>query len=193
MAVKDSAYLVKLQEYYARFRSFPSYARLCDILGLAAKSAVNKVLFRLAGQGYITRTPDGVWVPAPGFFERNLSCSPVQAGAPTSVSDMADEPFLIDQFLVRKPSQTTLIPVKGDSMADAGIHEGDRIVVEMRPGANTGDIVVAVIDNEFTVKTLGIRKGRPALLPANPAYPVIQPDHLEIFGVVVGLVRKYGR
>jgi repressor LexA len=193
MAVKDSAYLVKLQDYYARFRSFPSYARLCGILGLAAKSAVNKVLFRLAGQGYITRTPDGVWVPTPGFFERNLACAPVQAGAPTSASDMADEPFLIDQFLVRKPSKTTLIPVKGDSMMDAGIREGDKVVVEMRPDANSGDIVVAVIDNEFTVKTLGIRKGRPTLLPANPAYPVIQPDRFEIFGVVVGLVRKYGR
>ncbi len=194
MAVKDSEYLARLQDYYARFHSFPSYARLCGILGLAAKSAVNKVLFRLASQGCITRTPDGVWVPAQGFFERHLSRAPVQAGVPTPVPDAAGEPFLIDQFLVRVPSKTALIPVQGDSMTGAGIHAGDRVVVEMRPTANVGDIVVAIIDNEFTVKTLGNRLGRPVLLPANPAYPVIQPEgDLEIYGVVVGLVRKYGR
>ena len=194
MAVKDSEYLIRLQDYYAKFRGFPSYTRLCDVLGLAAKSAVNKVLLRLASEGYLTRTPDDVWVPAQRFFERSLSDMPVAAGLPTSVPDATAEPFLIDQFLVHKPSKTTLVPVKGDSMIDAGIHEGDVVVVEVRPTANIGDIVVAVVDGEFTVKTLGGKRGKLVLLPANQAYPVIQPKGtLEIFGVVIGLVRKYGR
>ena len=194
MAIKDSEYLLRLQDYYAQFRGFPSYARLCDILGLAAKSAVNKVLLRLVRQGYLTRTPDDVWVPSQRFFERHLSSAPVYAGLPTPITDVTAEPFLIDQFLVHKPSKTTLVPVKGDSMIDAGIREGDVVVVEVRPTANIGDIVVAVVDNEFTVKTLGNRRGKPVLLPANEAYPIIQPEgSLEIFGVVVGLVRKYGR
>ena len=76
-------------------------------------------------------------------------------------------------------------------MIDAGIHEGDIAVVEKKPAANIGDIVVAIVDNEFTLKFLEREKGGFILRPANPAYPVIRPKgQLEIFGVMVGLVRK---
>ncbi|QNM96467.1 LexA family protein [Chitinimonas koreensis] len=85
-----------------------------------------------------------------------------------------------------------LIPIKGDSMIDAGIHPGDLAVVERRAAANVGDIVVAIVDDEFTLKTLAREAGQFVLQPANPAYPVIRPrGALEIFGVMVGLVRKY--
>ena len=194
MAIKDSDYLSKLQNYYAKHHGFPSYARLCNVLGLAAKSAVNKVLLRLAEQGYLKRTVDEVWVPVESFFERKLSDTPVVAGLPTFVSNVTADPFMIDQFLVNKPSKTILVPVQGDSMINAGINDGDVVVVEIGSTANTGDIVVAAIDDEFTVKTLGKKRGRAILLPANDSYPVIQPEgSLEIIGVVVGLIRKYGK
>jgi len=77
-------------------------------------------------------------------------------------------------------------------MVDAGIHDGDVAVVEKRNLANTGDIVVAIVDGEFTLKTLDKERGKFILRPQNPAYPVIRPQgSLEIFGVLVGLVRKY--
>ena len=194
MAIKDSDYLSKLQNYYAKHHGFPSYARLCNVLGLAAKSAVNKVLLRLAEQGYLKRTVDEVWVPAESFFERKLSDTPVAAGLPTFVSNVTADPFMIDQFLVNKPSKTILVPVQGDSMINAGINDGDVVVVEIGSTANTGDIVVAAIDDEFTVKTLSKKRGKAVLLPANDSYPVIQPEgSLEIIGVVVGLIRKYGK
>jgi len=194
MAIKDSDYLSKLQNYYAKHHGFPSYARLCNVLGLAAKSAVNKVLLRLAEQGYLKRTADEVWVPVESFFERKLSDTPVVAGLPTFVSNVTADPFMIDQFLVNKPSKTILVPVQGDSMINAGINDGDVVVVEIGSTANTGDIVVAAIDDEFTVKTLGKKRGKAILLPANDSYPVIQPEgSLEIIGVVVGLIRKYGK
>ena len=194
MAIKDSDYLSKLQNYYAKHHGFPSYARLCNVLGLAAKSAVNKVLLRLAEQGYLKRTVDEVWVPVESFFERKLSDTPVVAGLPTFVSNVTADPFMIDQFLVNKPSKTILVPVQGDSMINTGINDGDVVVVEIGPTANTGDIVVAAIDDEFTVKTLGKKRGKAILLPANDSYPVIQPEgSLEIIGVVVGLIRKYGK
>ena len=79
-------------------------------------------------------------------------------------------------------------------MIDAGIHDGDIAVVEERHSANVGDIVVAIVDNDFTLKTLDKECGNLILRPANPAYPVIRPkDTLEIFGVLVGLIRKYRR
>jgi len=77
-------------------------------------------------------------------------------------------------------------------MIDAGILDGDTVVVEKRDGANVGDIVVAIVDNEFTLKRLDREKGRFVLRPANKAYSVIRPGKdLEIFGVVIGLFRKY--
>ena len=82
--------------------------------------------------------------------------------------------------------------VKGDSMIDAGILDGDTVVVEKRATASVGEIVVAIADNEFTLKRLDREKGRPVLRPANKANAVIRPkEDLEIFGVVTGLFRKY--
>ena len=76
-------------------------------------------------------------------------------------------------------------------MIDAGIFEGDLVVVEKRPAAKKGDIVVAIVDNQFTLKRLDLEAGRFVLRAENIAYPVIRPEGaLEIFGVMVGLVRK---
>ena len=107
---------------------------------------------------------------------------------------MTADPFMIDQFLVNNPSKTILVPIQGDSMINAGINDGDVVVVELGSTANNGDIVVAAIDDQFTVKTLGKKRGKAVLLPANDSYPVIRPkESLEIIGVIVGLIRKYGK
>lgn len=189
---RDAEYLSRLQDYYADWKSIPSYSALCGILGIASKSWVKAVLERLAKAGFVERTPEGVWVPTREFFARPLAEASVQAGMPVSVTASHGDYFVIDEMLVNTPSLTTMIPVKGDSMIGAGIHEGDVAVVEKRHLANEGDIVVAIVDGEFTLKTLGREKGKYVLLPENPAYPVIRPQGtLEIFGVLVGLVRKY--
>ncbi len=111
---------------------------------------------------------------------------------PVAVNDARGEYFVIDEMLIDTPSKTTLISVKGDSMIGAGIHDGDVAVVEKRNLANVGDIVVAIVDNEFTLKTLDKERGKFILRPENPAYPVIRPQGtLEIFGILIGLIRKY--
>ena len=97
----------------------------------------------------------------------------------------------IDDYLIERPSQTVLVRVKGDSMIDAGIFDGDLAVVEKRSAARRGDIVIAIVDNQFTLKRLDLERGRFILCPENKAYPIIRPEGtLEIFGVMVGLVRK---
>jgi repressor LexA len=189
---RDGEYLAKLQDYYADWKNIPSYAKLCDVFGIASKSWVKAILTRLSAAGFIERTPDGAWIPSRQFFARPLAESSVQAGMPVSVSATQGEYFVIDDMLIDRPSETTLIPVKGDSMIEAGIHDGDIAVVEKRNLASVGDIVVAIVDNEFTLKTLDKEHGKYILRPANQAYPVIRPQGiLEIFGVLVGLIRKY--
>jgi repressor LexA len=191
---RDGEYLAKLQDYYAEWKSIPSYAKLCEVFGIASKSWVKAILTRLNAAGFIERTPDGIWVPTHQFFARPLAESSVQAGMPVSVTATQGEYFVIDEMLIDTPSKTTLIPVRGDSMIEAGIHDGDIAVVEKRNLANIGDIVVAIVDNEFTLKTLDKERGKYILCPANPAYPTIRPQGtLEIFGVLIGLIRKYPR
>ncbi|KXS31438.1 MAG: LexA repressor [Candidatus Gallionella acididurans] len=189
---KDTEYLAKLQDYYADWKNIPSYAKLCDVFGIASKSWVKAILTRLSEAGFIERTPDGAWIPSRRFFARPLAESSVQAGMPASIQATQGDYFIIDEMLINTPSETTLIPVKGDSMIEAGIHDGDVAVVEKRNLANLGDIVVAIVDNEFTLKTLDKERGKYILRPANQAYPVIRPQGtLEIFGVLIGLIRKY--
>ena len=189
---KDGEYLAKLQDYYADWKNIPSYAKLCEVFGIASKSWVKAVLTRLSAAGFIERTPDGAWIPSRQFFARPLAESSVQAGMPASVTATQGEYFVIDEMLIDTPSKTTLIPVKGDSMIGAGIHDGDVAVVEKRNLANVGDIVVAIVDGEFTLKTLDRERGKFILRPENTAYPVIRPQGtLEIFGILIGLIRKY--
>lgn len=191
---KDTEYLNKLQDYYADWKNIPSYARLCEVFGIASKSWVKAILTRLEDAGFIERTPDGAWIPTRQFFARPLAESSVQAGMPVSVTATQGDYFVIDEMLIDTPSRTTLITVKGESMIDAGIHDGDIAVVEKRMTANIGDIVVAIVDDDFTLKTLDRENGQFILRPANPAFPVIRPHgQLEIFGVLTGLVRKYKR
>ncbi len=191
---KDAEYLNKLQDYYVDWKSIPSYAKLCEVFGIASKSWVKAILTRLDEAGFIERTPDGAWIPTRLFFARPLAESSVQAGMPISVTATQGEYFVIDEMLIEKPSRTTLITVKGDSMMDAGIYDGDVAVVEKRHTANIGEIVVAIVDDEFTLKTLDRENGEFILRPENPAFPVIRPHgKLEIFGVLTGLIRKYRR
>ncbi|OGA20890.1 MAG: repressor LexA [Betaproteobacteria bacterium RIFCSPLOWO2_02_FULL_67_26] len=187
----DGQYLAKLRDYYAHHRVLPSYARIGSLIGLRSKASVAQMVLRLKGEGYLESSPDRRLTPGRRFFDRPVEES-VRAGAPAPAADSTPESLSIDAHLVSNPSRTVLVKVKGDSMIDAGIHDGDTVVVEKRFSANVGDIVVAIIDNEFTLKRYGQEQGHVVLRPENKAYPVIRPKgNAEIFGVVVGLFRKY--
>lgn len=190
---RDADYLGRLRDYYAETLRIPSFHRIAELMGFASRTAAKRLLDRLEAAGFVTRTPDDdAWMPTSRFFERPLADFPVRAGAPDMIEGTHGQLFLVDQYLVRQPSRTIMVPVKGDSMIDAGIHDGDIVVVERVKVANGGDFVVAIVDNEFTLKELGTEKGQFILKPHNPAFPVIRPKgQLEIFGVVTGLVRRY--
>ena len=187
----DRSYLTSLQDYYARHRVLPSYASIGGLLGLKSKSSVAAMVARLKLAGYLESTPDRRLAPTKRFFARPLAESPVRAGMPETMDASEADALTIDDYLIERPSQTVLIRVKGDSMMDAGIFDGDLVVVEKQPSAQKGDIVVAIVDNQFTLKRLAQEGERFVLKAENKAYPTIRPEGaLEIFGVMVGLVRK---
>lgn len=187
----DADHLAKLQDYYAQHRVLPSYARIGSLLKFSSKGSVAELVMRLKQAGYLESTKDRRLKPGPRFFERPFAAGKLAAGAPSPAVGDLQEAITIDDYLIRRPSQTVLITVKGDSMIDAGIYPGDVVVVEKRHTAQDGDIVVATVDNEFTVKRLAREAGRYVLRPENKAYETLRPKELEIFGVVVGSFRKY--
>lgn len=190
---KDRDYLLKIQDYYAEHKTLPSFSSIAQLLGFKSKNAVAALVARLQLEGYLDRTPDNRLKPGKRFFERELAESSVRAGFPSEALEETTEALTIDDFLVERPSETVLIKVKGDSMTEAGIMAGDIVVVERRSIANVGDIVVAIIDNEFTLKILGRENNLHVLIPANEDYPILRPENgFELFGVVVGQFRKYG-
>lgn len=189
---KDNKYLGKLQDYYAEHKTLPSYSAIATLLGFKSKSAVIFLVARFRKSGLLDSAPDKRLKPGKKFFERNLSDNTVQAGLPMPAFNESSESLNIDNYLIDEPSNTVLITVKGDSMIDAGILNGDVVIVKRTSKANLDDIVVANIDGEFTLKTLGRVNGEYVLIPANKDYPVIKPEEsFEIFGVMSGLFRKF--
>ena len=187
----DRSYLARLQDYYAEHRALPSYASIGSLLGLRSKSSVAALVARLKLAGFVESTPDRRLAPTRRFFARPLAANPVRAGLPETADDNEADALTIDDYLIERPSDTVLIRVKGDSMIDAGILEGDLVVVEKRHDARKGEIVVAIVDNQFTLKRLDVDRGEFILRAENKGYAPIRPEGaLEIFGVMVGLVRK---
>lgn len=189
----DDKHLATLRNYYKRVGAFPSMPRLCEVVGLSSTSSVFALIGRLGSAGYLERV-DGRVVPTKRFFARPLLGS-VRAGVPQPADQSEPDVVTLDDYLIDQPNRTSLHKVRGDSMRDAGIFEGDLVAVEHNAPSVPGDIVVAVVDGELTVKTLRRDDdGKFFLEAANPAYEPIRPKtSLEILGVVVSVCRRVRR
>ncbi len=188
---KDRHYLALLQDYYAKHRILPSLAGIAELIGLKAKSAALGAVNRLIVAGYLSHAPDRRIQPTEKFFEREI-LDVVQAGLPQPANDSNPVGFNIDNYLIDTPSRTVLLAVKGDSMIEAGLMSGDTVIVKKGAPAKSGEVVVAVVDGEYTVKYLAHDKTGFYLRPGNKDYSDIRAnDHLEIYGLVVGSFRKY--
>ena len=188
---RDKEYLAKLQDYYAEHRILPSFSGMGALVGMKSKSAVSAMVGRLMELGYLAYAPDRRIQPGKRFFEREVADT-IQAGLPRPANDAVAEACSIDEYLIDSPSRTVMLTVKGESMIEAGLMPGDTVIVKKGAPARLGDIVVAIVDNEFTVKYLEQDKAGFYLRPGNKAFPTIRPnDHLEVFGLVVGSFRKY--
>ena len=118
----------------------------------------------------------------------------VQAGFPSPAEDFAVKRIDLTEVLVTHPQATFLLRVSGESMKDAGIFDGDMLVVNKAITPRHGHIVVAVVDGEFTVKYLHMRAGRVKLKPANVTFPEISPKEgqtLEVWGVVTSAIKRF--
>jgi len=185
-----AGYLGALQDYFARHQVIPSITGLSSLWGISGRSWTHRLVQRLKEGGYLEETPGRRLRPGGRFYERNVADT-VSAGLPVPSNEVLRQGLAIDRFLVTHPSHTELFEVRGDSMIGAQIADGDFVIIERRADARPGEIVLAHVDGEFTLKHLARDDAGLYLRPDNPSYLPIRPQAtLEIYGVMVGLFRR---
>ena len=190
-----------IREFQRKRGYSPSLSDLAIAFGVKSKNAVAKVVNALTKNGYLHKDPKGriKILEAASDAVQNVVSSltlplfgPISAGFAAAAEEQAEELVKLDDYLVRDRRNTFLLRVKGDSMINAGIHEGDLVVVERGIEPHVHDIVVGVLDGEFTLKRLRKDKGKYYLQAENDAYPDLHAmDELKTAGVVRGVMRKY--
>lgn len=171
----------------------PSYAEIMELVGFKSKNAVAKLIDRLIEEGVVQKDSQGKLIPARTFGEVPL-LGLVEAGIPSVADEQLLEAISLDNYLIPHKEKTFLLEVKGDSMIEAHIEEGDMVIAERATDARDGDIVVAEVDGEWTLKYLkkDAKKNSMWLLPANKNYKPIYPKFsFRIAAVIKGVIRKY--
>jgi len=188
-----------IREFQTKRGYSPSLADLALAFGVRSKNAIAKVVNALLREKQLEKDPKGriKILEMPETFERPQPMvlplfGPIAAGFATAAEEQAEEQITVEDFLVRDRAKTFLLRVKGDSMINVGIQEGDIVIVERGREPKVNDIVVGILDGEFTLKRLKKNKGKFYLQAENTAYPdMYAVEDLQTAGVVRGVMRKY--
>ena len=184
----------------------PSVREIAEAVGLNSPSSVAHQLKVLEAKGYLRRDPNRprameMLDPDAGAFDATGSgdlvpdavlvpvVGQIAAGGPILAEQVVETVFPLPKELVGD-GDLFLLRVKGDSMIDAAICDGDYVVVRAGRAAENGSIVAALLEDEATVKTLRQRDGHTWLMPHNPAYEPIDGDRAVVMGTVVAVLRK---
>ena len=169
----------------------PSYTEMMALFGYKSKNAVFRLVSKLIDAGIVAKDRMGKLIPTNTFTDIPLLGS-VKAGFPSATDEALQDTLSIDSFLIKKRESTYLLEVDGDSMIDAHITSGDLVIAERTDKAKDGDIVIAQVDGEFTMKYFKKEGSNIWLEPANKAYAPIYPVYeLTITAVIKAVIRKY--
>ena len=184
-------YKNKIISFYTRNKRMPGYAEIMTLVGFKSKNAVYKLVNKLVEEGIVTKDSRGRLAPMRLLNEIPM-LGLVEAGFPTTMDEAMTDTISLDDYLVRDKGATYLLTVKGDSMIDAGIQEGDLVLAERKGEPKSGDIVIAEVDGGWTMKYLRKNGSSTYLEPANKKYKPIYPTHdLKVAAIVKGVIRKY--
>lgn len=181
-----------LRRFYRSNRRLPTYSEMCRVFGYSSKNAAFRLAKKLIDEGYVEKDTAGRLCPKSDRLGIPL-VGYVQAGFPSPAEEELIDTLSLDDYLIDKPEASFLLKVSGDSMIEAGIHEGDLVIVERGQNPKNGDIVLGCVDNEWTLKYYRrARSGEVELVPANPKYPVIRAKgELTLGGIIKAVIRRY--
>ncbi len=200
LTARQKQVLSVIEEYIVENGYPPSVREIGDCLGLSSSCTVQRHLEALIGKGYLRRSGSKARTlelteSAGGTRSAEIAFVPlvgrVAAGAPVLAEEHVEEQLPIAKALVGEGAFFAL-KVRGDSMIEAGLFEGDTVIVRQQPTAHDGEIVVALVDgSEATVKRLLRRGNRVGLKPENPTMEPFFPEQVEVLGKVVLSIRHF--
>ena len=170
----------------------PSYSEMAILCNLKSKSSAFELAGKMIREGVLAKDrKTGTLVPRKNYRELPF-VGLVQAGFPSPAEEELTDTMSLDDYLVQNREATYIMRATGDSMTGAGIQSGDMLIVERKTEAPVGAIVIALVDNERTMKYLRKKNGQYYLEAANDKYPDIHPEGtLNIEAIVRGVFRKY--
>lgn len=183
-------YKDKIISFYQRHKRMPGYQEIMTLVGFKSKNAVYKLISKLVEEGVVNKDSRGKLTPNKLYGEIPM-LGLVEAGFPTSAEELTDT-LSLDDYLIEDKETSYLLEVKGDSMIDEGIKEGDLVLVERKGEPKDGDIVIAEVDGGWTMKYFRKRLGKVYLEAANKNFKNIYPKYdFRVAAIVKGVVRKY--
>lgn len=183
-------YQTKIETFYKENKRMPTYSEMMKLFGFKSKNAVAKIVEKLKDAGLVAKDHLGRLIPAENFGEVPM-LGLVKAGFPSDVEELSDTVNL-DDLLIKNKSLTYMLEVDGDSMIDAHIEEGDMVLVEKTNNAKDGDIVIAEVDGEFTLKYFREKGNKKWLEPANKNFKPIYPTQsLNVVAKLKAVIRRY--
>ena len=199
LTVKQKDLLNFINLYYKENDVFPTYEEMKDALNIKSKSSIHKLISSIEERGFIERIPHKARaLQLKDNFTNNQKKLPflgrIAAGNPIEAIANSFEHISVPDYLIKNNGDHYTLEVVGDSMKDEGILNGDIVVIKKNESANTGQIVVALIDeNEVTLKKYRSYKNSIALEPANKNYKtrIFGRERVSIQGILVGLIRKF--
>lgn len=188
----EHAYKEKLISFYESKKRMPSYSEMAKLFGYKSKNAVSKLVDRMIEAGLVAKDSLGKLIPETALLGGVKMLGLVEAGFATPAEESLLDTISLDDFLIKKHDASFMLKVKGDSMYDAGIRDGDMVIVERTTEPKVGEIVIAEIDGGWTMKYLRSKNGKMYLEPANKDFSNIYPEEsLNIAAVVKAVIRKY--
>ncbi|MFA6077094.1 MAG: transcriptional repressor LexA [Candidatus Paceibacterota bacterium] len=185
----------KIESFYSENKRMPTYSEMMKLFSFKSKNAVFKVVEKLLEAGLVAKDHLGRLIPTKTFAENTVSVPMlgfVTAGFPATVEEELADTVNLDDLLIKNKPLTYMLEVDGDSMIDAHIEKGDMVLVERANVARDGQIVIAEIDGEFTLKYFRKVGDKVWLEPANKNYKPIYPERsLNINAVLKAVIRKY--
>lgn len=193
---RQAQVLTALRDFILEHGYSPSVRELGRRLKIVSPSAVFKHLVALEKKGYLRRHRGGLEVVGVSFTPATVEvplAGLVPAGHPREAFDLTGEGLDVPEWMVgRKRGNIFCVRVEGKSMVDAYIDDGDLVLVERTNTANSGEMVIAQLDDgSVTLKRLRVENGRVWLVPENPAFSSLEVKELRILGRVIGVLRKY--
>ena len=180
-----------IADFYHKKGRMPSFSEIGDMVGMKSKNAVYKLVNKLEKLKVLERDDKGRLIPV-SIASSVKMLGTVEAGFPSPAEEELSDTLSLDDLLVKNPQATFLLKVSGYSMSEAGILPGDMVIVDKGQSPKNGDIVIAEVDGEWTMKYLDKSGDSVTLMPANPKFKPIKPKkELKIAGVVTAVVRKY--